>query len=90
MPDRLYTLENSKWQLVINATDPEGYIMRYEYLPNKTVKSVKIDNEIATIHVTQSGNVSLRATDRQKLKSAPHTIGIVALKCRCQNKGEKI
>ena len=90
MPDRLYALENSEWQIVINATDPEGYLMHYEYLRNKTVKSVSINNEIATIHVTQSGNLSLRVTDRQKLKSAPHTIEIVALKCRCQNKGERI
>ena len=90
MPDRLYALENSKWQIVINATDPEGYLMHYEYLRNTSVKSVSINNEIATVRVTQSGNVTLRATDRQKLKSAPHTIGIVALKCRCANKGRCI
>ena len=89
LPNRLYAFENSEFQLHINATDPEGYLIYgYEFLPNKTVSNVSIDDEIVTIFLSQSGKVSLRVTDIEGAKSSPHTIEIVALSCSCKNKGK--
>ena len=90
MPDLFYAFENSEFQLSINATDPEGYVMhRYEYLPNKTVSKVSVDDETVTISINQSGKVSLRTTDGEKSKSSLHTINIIAVPCPCMNEGRK-
>ncbi|CAB4002965.1 onco -induced transcript 3 -like [Paramuricea clavata] len=89
MPDQFYAFENSEFQLSINATDPEGYVMyRHEYLPNKTVSKVSIDDETVTISINQSGKVSLRITDGEDAKSSLHTINIIALPCPCMNEGK--
>ena len=88
MPDRYYTWENSKFKLVFNATDPEGYPMRYNYLANKTVNTVSIDKKrkLITIFVKKSGSVTLEVTDYEHLKSF-HGVEILTIPCSCQNGG---
>ncbi|XP_028412382.1 uncharacterized protein LOC114535203 isoform X1 [Dendronephthya gigantea] len=89
MPGRFYAFEKSEFQLSINATDPEGYKWKYEYLPNATVDISKdMEKKIVRIFVNRTGGFSLRVTDGEGLASSVHTIEIVALPCLCQNGGK--
>jgi hypothetical protein len=90
MPYRYYALEDSQFELMFNATDPEGYPIRYSYLSNTTVSKVSIDQQrkIVRISVKKSGSVSLKAKDYGGLEDI-HTINIVTEPCQCQNEGTK-
>ena len=91
MPDRLYAFENSKFQLLINATDPEGYVLTYRLLSNSTIRSGWVDGrrKLASIFVTNTSKVSLEVEDGQTVRIV-HTIEIVVVPCPCKNGGKNV
>ena len=88
MPHRYYALEDSTFELVFSATDPEGYPIRYSYLSNTTVSSISINQKrkLVSISVKKSGSVSLKVKDYGGREDI-HTIEIVTIPCKCQNTG---
>lgn len=89
MPDRIYAYENSKIQLIFNATDPEGYPMHYSY-NSSTMRNISLDETqepvLLNVFVTKSGALTLKVTEvrvSEKLK-AYHTIEFVAVPRVCQ------
>ena len=88
MPDLYYALKNSEFQLVLNATDPEGYPLRYSYLSNTTISSVSVDQKrkLVKISVKESGRVSLKVRDYGGIERI-HTIKVVTISCSCKNGG---
>ena len=88
MPDLYYALKNSEFQLVLNATDPEGYPLRYSYLSNTTISSVSVDQKrkLVKISVKESGRVSLKVRDYGGIERI-HTINVITIPCSCENGG---
>ena len=89
MPELFYALENSGFELKLNATDPEGYPLRYSLLSNKTVSSVAVDQSqnVVKVAVKESGRFSLRVKDYGGLDYV-HTVKIIAISCNCQSGGK--
>ena len=90
MPSRLYALEESEIRLFFNATDPEGYPLKYGYeLTNRTNMSVAINQteKIVTISRIKSGDVTLKVTDLIDRTDIIHTIEILTVSFSCQNGG---
>ena len=91
MPSRLYALEESEIRLFFNATDPEGYPLKYDYeLTNKTKMTVAINQteKIVTISQIKSGNITLKVTDLIDGTDIIHTIEILTVPFSCQNGGK--
>ena len=90
MPNRYYAFENSEFQLVFNATDPEGYVMHYSYDPNTDLESASVDQnrKVVTFSVKRSTRVSLNVMDYGGLKDN-HSVEIISLPCSCRNAGNK-
>ena len=89
MPKRLYALEGSKIQFFINATDPEGYPLKYKHLNTTTGKenvSISETQKTVTISRTRSCRVTLIVEDSGR-KEINHTIEIHALPWSCLNGG---
>ena len=91
MPYRYYALEDSMFELMFNATAPEGYPMDYSYLSNTTVSKVSIDQQRKTVSISvkKSGSVSLKIEDYEDLEDI-HTIEIVTIPCNCRNRGKNM
>ena len=92
MPSRLYALEESEIRLFFNATDPEGYPLKYGYeLTNRTNMSVAINptKKTVTISRIKSGHVTLKVTDSIDKTDIIHTIEILTVPFSCQNGGTR-
>ncbi|XP_028412381.1 uncharacterized protein LOC114535201 [Dendronephthya gigantea] len=88
MPDRLYAVENSTFQLVINGTDPERYPLTYEVPSSVNISIVSYDKAQKKVQIfaSKSGSISLKVIDYEDL-AANHTLSIQVVSCPCQNGG---
>ena len=88
MSNRYYVLKNSEFQLVYNATDPEGYPMSYSYMASKTINSTSVDQKQKFLKASlkESQNITLNVRDYGDLR-AMHTVEIIAIPCSCHNGG---
>ena len=87
MPDRYYVLKDSEFQLVYNATDPEGYPMSYSYMANKNSSiSLNENRKLLNISLSESQNMTLKVSDYGDLETM-HAVEIVTIPCDCQNGG---
>ena len=95
MPSQFYAYENSKFELFFNATDPEGYPLKYHFeFLNANASNDTITNNGPRMSVTISeANTSRRI--RSKVTdlagsgvTTKHIIEIVVRPCPCKNGGE--
>ncbi|XP_028406135.1 uncharacterized protein LOC114528662 [Dendronephthya gigantea] len=94
MPRRIYAYENSNIQLILNASDPEGYMMDYSF-NSSTMTNISLDVSqepaLLNVNLTKSGTVTLKVTDAFEDLTAHQNIEFVTVSRRvcpngkCQN-----